>query len=121
MTPISAYGERSNRAYMKPKESDWKKFKNSLDKWRERYLKRKNDEMRAILEDKDLSETEKFWNIVDFQKTESKILRNCLDGYSRSKMTLHMAVMKKYEMICKQDIEEFSEELQEFLKNIERI
>lgn len=68
MTPISAYGERSNRAYMKPKESDWKKFKNSLDKWRERYLKRKNDEM-----------------------------------------------------ICKQDIEEFSEELQEFLKNIERI
>lgn len=53
---------------MKPKESDWKKFKNSLDKWRERYLKRKNDEM-----------------------------------------------------ICKQDIEEFSDELQEFLKNIERI
>jgi len=48
-------------------------------------------------------------------------LRNCLDGCSRSKMTLHMAVMKKYEIICKQDIEEFSDELQEFLKNIERI
>jgi hypothetical protein len=42
---------------MKPKESDWKKFRNSLDKWRERYLKRKNDEIRAIIEDKDLSET----------------------------------------------------------------
>jgi hypothetical protein len=32
-----------------------------------------------------------------------------------------MALMKKYEMICQEDIEEFSEELQEHLKNIERI
>jgi hypothetical protein len=103
---------------MKPKESDWKKFRNSLDKWRERYLKRKNDEIRAIIEDKDLSETEKFWDIVEFQKTESKILRNCLDGYSRSKMALHMALMQKYEMIYQEDIVEFSEELQELLKNI---
>jgi protein-tyrosine phosphatase len=106
---------------MKPKESDWKKFRNSLDKWRERYLKRKNDEIQAILEDNNLSATEKFWDIVEFQKNESKILRNCLDGYSRSKMTLHMALMKRYEMISQEDIEEFSEELQEFLKNIERI
>ena len=106
---------------MKPKESDWKEFRSSLDKWRERYLKRKNDEMRAMLEDSDLNETEKFWGIADFQKNESKILRNCLDGCSRSKMSLHMALMKKYKMICQKDIEEFSEELQELLKNIERI
>jgi len=106
---------------MKPKESDWKKFRNSLNKWRERYLKRKNDEIRAILEDNDLNETEKFWDIVDFQKNESKILENCLNGYSRSKMFLHMALMKNCEMICQEDIEEFSEELQEHLKNIERI
>jgi wyosine [tRNA(Phe)-imidazoG37] synthetase (radical SAM superfamily) len=106
---------------MKPKESDWKKFKNSLDKWRERYLKRKNDEIRAILKDNDLDETEKFWNIVDFQKNVSKILRNCFDGYSRSRMSLHMALMKKFEMIYQEDIEEFSKELQEHLKNVERI
>jgi hypothetical protein len=106
---------------MKPKESDWKKFRNSLDKWRERYLKRKNNEIRAILEEKDLTETEKFWDIVDFQKTESKILRSCLNGYSRSEMTLHMALMKKYEMICQEDIEEFSEELQELLNEYSRL
>ena len=106
---------------MKPKESDWKKFRNSLDKWRENYLKRKNEEIRAILEDENRSETEKFWDIVDFQKEESKVLRNCLDGYSRSKMSLHMALMKKYEMICQEDIEEFSEELQEYIKNIVRM
>ena len=106
---------------MKPKEADWKRFRNSLDKWRERYLEKKNDGIREILQNREMNETEKFWSIVDFQKTESKILRNCLDGYSRSKMTYHMAIMKKYEMIGQEDIEEFSEELQELLKNIERI
>ena len=106
---------------MKPKESDWKKFRNSLDKWRERYLKWKNDEIRTILDDKNLTETERFWDVVDFQKKETKKLRDCLDGCSRSNMTLQMALMKRYEMIFQEDIEEFSEELQERLKNIERI
>jgi hypothetical protein len=106
---------------MKPKESDWKRFRDSLDKWKERYLKRKNAEISAILENKDWSETNKFWEIVEFQKAESKILRNCLDGLSRSNMTLHIALMKKVKMIDQEDIEEFSEELQDILKRIERI
>jgi len=104
---------------MKPKESDWKKFKNSLEKWRENYIKRKNEEIRAILEDNKRNETEKFWDIVEFQKKESKILRDCLDGYSRSKMSLQMTLMKRYEMIYPEDIEEFSDELKIFLRNIE--
>ena len=106
---------------MKPKESDWKKFRNSLDKWRELYLKRKNDEIRAILEDNNRDETDKFWDIVEFQKNESIKLRDCLDDISRSKMFMHMLFMKKYKMICKEDIEEFSEELQKLFKDFERI
>jgi len=106
---------------MKPKESDWKKFRNSLENWREGYLKRKNDQIRAILENNNLNETEKFWDIVEFQKKESKKLRDCLDGFSRSNMLLHMALMKKYKMIGEDDIKEFSEELQEYLKEIDRI
>jgi hypothetical protein len=103
---------------MEPKTSDWKKFRNSLDKWRESYLIRKNNEIRAILERNNLTATEKFWDIFEFQKKESKILHHCLDGYSRSNMTLHMDLMKKYGMISQEDLEEFSEELQEFLKRI---
>ena len=106
---------------MKPKESDWKKYKNSLDKWRERYLKWKNDEIRSILEDKNRDETEKFWDIVAFQKNEAKRLRDCLDGNSRSNMILHVALMKKYKMIDRDDISEFSEELQNFLKEFESV
>jgi hypothetical protein len=103
---------------MEPKESDWKKFRNSLDKWRESYLIRKNDEMRAILARNNLTATEKFWDIFKFQKNESKILHHCLDGYTRSDMTLHMNLMIKYKMISPDDLKEFSEELQEFLKKI---
>ncbi|MGM0428082.1 MAG: hypothetical protein ACQEQ7_12695 [Thermodesulfobacteriota bacterium] len=106
---------------MKPKESDWKKFRDSLDKWRERYLKRKNAEIRAILDDNNVSETEKFWDIVDFQKKELKKLRDCLDDTSRSNMILQMALMKRYEMIGQEEIAAFSEELQNILKELERI
>lgn len=105
---------------MKPKESDWKKIRNSLENWREGYLKRKNDEIRAILGNDNLNETEKFWEIVGFQKKESKKLRDCLDGFSRSNMLLHMALMKRYKMIGEDDIKEFSEELQEYLNEINR-
>jgi hypothetical protein len=107
--------------HMKPKESDWKRFRNSLDKWRERYLQRKNGEIQAILQNQNSSETEKFWKIFDFQKRESKKLRDCLDGNSRFNMILDIALMKKYEMIFEEDIEGFSTELQEFLRNIQRI
>ncbi|RPI76528.1 MAG: hypothetical protein EHM45_12685 [Desulfobacteraceae bacterium] len=103
---------------MEVNKADWKKFRNSLEMWRERYLKRKNNEIRAILGSKDLDETGKFWNIAEFQKTEIKKLRNCLDNYTRSNMTLHMALMKEYGMIDPEDIREFSVEMQ---KHIERI
>jgi hypothetical protein len=102
---------------MEPKESDLKRFKNSLVKWRERYIKWKNDEIRLILEDTKRTETDIFWDIVKFQDKEVKKLHECLDNYSRSNMILHMAHMIKYKMIGEEDIVEFSEELQEFLTN----
>jgi hypothetical protein len=36
-------------------------------------------------------------------------------------MTLHMALMKKYKMIVQDDLEDFSEELQNILKEFEKI
>jgi hypothetical protein len=44
-----------------------------------------------------------------------------LDGYTKSNMTLRMALMQKYEMIGDVDIEEFSEELQELMKKYKGI
>ena len=102
----------------KPKESDWKKFRNALEKWRERYLARKNDDIRSILNDAKRNETEKFWDMVAFQKKEAKILRECLDGYARSNMFMHMLMMKRYGMIDEKDLIDFSQELRETLQGV---
>ncbi len=98
------------------KESDWKKFKNSLVKWRDRYVSKKNNKIRSILDNEGLEEIDKFWDIADFQKKEAKILQNCLDGYSRSKMFLQMVQMKNCGMITRDDLKEFSDDLQKSLK-----
>jgi hypothetical protein len=100
---------------MEPRRSDWKMFRESLDEWRERYLKWKNEEIKLLLENKNRNDTEKFWDIFNFQKEESRKLKDCLDGLSRSKMTLQMALMMKYKMIDREDLKRFSEGLQNFL------
>ena len=47
-----------------------------------------------------------------------KVLRNCLDDSSKSNISWHMALMKRHGMIDQKDIEEFSAELQEQLKEV---
>lgn len=97
-------------------KSDWKHFQSSLSPWRERFITRLNQDIRNILDDNNLTETEKFWNIVEFQKEKAKVLRDCLDGYSKSRMGTHLLMMLNYEMITDVDLEGFSEGLREWIK-----
>ena len=97
----------------KPKESDWRRFRDSLPHWRERYLININKQISVILDDTDKTATEKFWDIYEFQKKQSKILRFCLDGYSRSNMNLKLLGMYNCGMVGDEDLEYFSDELKE--------
>ena len=49
-------------------------------------------------------------------KLEAKILMDCLDGHSRSKMWRYMVKMYYYDIIRDSDLEEFSPELRELVK-----
>ena len=49
-------------------------------------------------------------------RSERKILRDCLDGHSRSRLTMSMALMVRYEMLTDADLERFSEGLVEYLR-----
>jgi len=102
----------------KPLESDWKSFSKHVPNWRERYLSRKNKEIVAMLEDSRKTPTEQFWDTKQFMKDEAKILTNCLDGHSRSKMTLSLQLMFRYGLIGEPDLAEFSEELRERVLSI---
>ncbi len=102
-------------------ERDWKALKKIVPNLRERYLKEKNIEIKKILEDKNKNDTERFWNAKKIIDKESKILVNCLDGHSRSKMIFHMTLMYRYGMLRDEDLDEFSDELKSYMNNIKEI
>ncbi|WP_269527172.1 hypothetical protein [Coraliomargarita parva] len=99
----------------KPKESDWKHFRDMLELLRERYLKDKNRALVEILTDPGRSPTEQFWDSFEAMKEESEVLHACLDGYSRSKMYQYMLRMLRHGMLLEEDLSGFSKELQEQL------
>ena len=99
----------------KPKESDWKIFRKRVPEWRERYLGMKNKDIIGVLTDKNKTPTEQFWDAKEKMEKEARILVDCLDGHSRSKMHWYLYLMHRHGLIQDADLEEFSEELREQL------
>jgi hypothetical protein len=93
-------------------ESDWKKLNAMLPIWRERHLARCNVRIAGLLTSSRKSETERFWDAEEEIQKEAKVLRSCLDDISRSKMWLRLMQMRAAGMIHREDLAEFSEELQ---------
>jgi hypothetical protein len=79
---------------------------------RERYLAERNATVRAILDDPKRTATERFWDVLEEMEKEAKILRSCLDDHSRSKMWLHLSLMRQARMLQREDLATFSVELQ---------
>ncbi len=98
-----------------PKEADWRKYRDRIDFLKERYLKETNQRLVGILTDGDRPATDRFWDTFNEMKKETKVLRECLDRHSRSYMILSMLLMLRHGMLKEEDLEEFSDELQEQL------
>ncbi len=96
-------------------ESDWKKFRSMVADWRERYLKEQNARIAGILTNPETTPTQRFWDALDAMEKTSKILRDCLDGHSRSSMRFYMQIMLGVGMLTREDLEDFSPELRDFL------
>ncbi len=93
-------------------ESDWKKLRAMLPIWRERYLAGRNARIVRMLTDSKKSETERFWDAEEQIQKEAKTLHRCLDDLARSKMWLRLMEMRAAGMIRREDLAEFSAELQ---------
>ncbi|HZL43811.1 MAG TPA: hypothetical protein VFD66_11110 [Verrucomicrobiae bacterium] len=98
-------------------ESDWKKFSAMVPNLRERYLAEQNARISAILTDPGKTETDRFWTAMEEMQKQAKVLRQCLDGHSRSKMWLFVLSMVGVGMLRKKDLAEFSEEMQKSVKD----
>ncbi len=94
-------------------EKDWKVFRNMAPELRERYLIDRNEELASILNDDQLSQTDRFWEVEKKTKQTAKVLRECLDGHTRSRMGSFMIIMIGYGMMTNDDLLKFSVETQE--------
>lgn len=103
---------------MQPKESDWKRFRSMLENLRETYLEKKNKEIMAKLTDSNQSPTEQFWAAHELINDEADTLRRLLDGNKRSNMFPHMLGMYHCGMITDEDLNGFSDELQQRIRSI---
>ena len=72
--------------YGKPKESDWKTFSRMLPDLREKYLRPIGAALVGELTNPDKTPTEQFWDTFKIMKEQKKVLEDCLDDCSRSKM-----------------------------------
>ena len=95
------------------KESDWKRFRKMVPDLRERYLKEKNSDFVKVLVDPKRTPTDQFWDPWGEMEKEKKILRDCLDAHSRSNQFQHMALMCRYGMLKREDLNSFSDQLRE--------
>ncbi|TVQ10431.1 MAG: hypothetical protein EA364_12420 [Balneolaceae bacterium] len=101
-----------------PKESDWKQFRKMVPGLRERYLEETIPYIQDVLNDKNRTPTQRFWDTYKKMEKTGRILEDCLDGHSRSKMEMYMSLMFRYGLLKDEDLKHFSEELQDNLQRI---
>ena len=95
-------------------ESDWKLFSKKIIDWQESHMERLNKEYIALLsEDKDASE--KFWTLHD-RILEDKKSAGVQAQRSRSNMDFIIMELLCDKIITLDDLADFSEDLQEKMK-----
>jgi hypothetical protein len=94
-------------------ESDWKAFREMVPDLRERYIRNCNTEISAILQTANQTQTERFWTAHEKITEKARILQQCLDGHSRSRMPAFISEMLDFGLMEPKDLEVFSEDVRE--------
>ena len=97
------------------KEQDWKLFRKKLPVWQEAYMDKRNQEYIGLLSGEGLA-SDKFW------KLEKKILEDkrsigVVADMRRSQLYSNLLSLLANEIIREDDLDGFSEELTETVKN----
>jgi hypothetical protein len=106
---------------MKPTKRDWKIFREMSPELRERYLAEQNQTLVTLLSDEKRTPTEQFWDTFDAMEKQGKILRDCLDGYSKSNMDMHILLMLRHGLMKEEDLEPFSDELRSWVNKVRQV
>jgi hypothetical protein len=95
-------------------EKDWKLFRSRLPGWQETYMERIVEEYMELLGSEDQA-SEKFWALDERIKKDKRNPGVLLQDVKRSNMYIHLLQLLRYEVILLENLDGFSEELQEKL------
>jgi len=95
-------------------EKDWKLFRSRLPGWQETYMERIVEEYMELLGSEDQA-SEKFWALDERIKKDKRNPGVLLQDVKRSNMYIHLLQLLRYEVIRLENLDGFSEELQEKL------
>ena len=95
-------------------EKDWKLFRSRLPGWQETYMERIVEEYMELLGSEDQA-SEKFWALDERIKKDKRNPGVLLHDVKRSNMDIHLLQLLRYEVIRLENLDGFSEELQEKL------
>ncbi len=96
-------------------EKDWKLLRKKLPAWQEAWMDRLIEEYRDIL-DREGASSGKFWTLYERLKTDQKSPGVAVEDLRRSRMEYTIRDLLDHDVICMDDLSEFSEELKEYLK-----
>jgi len=96
------------------KESDWKKFREKVSDWQERYMEKLSKEYIAILLE-DTNASDRFWKLEE-RINEDKNKRGVVIQKSRSKMLFNLYELLDEGVITLKDLSDFSDELNDLMR-----
>lgn len=99
-----------------PAEKDWKLFRKKLPGWQENCMDRLNKEYMEILSQEGKNPSDIFWELDSRIKRDKKLTGVIVHDMSRSQMHIHLLDLLREGAITLNDLSDFSEDIQEWLK-----
>lgn len=96
-------------------EKDWKLFRKMLPDWQERYMERLNQSYAELL-NSDMQASEKFWMLERKIRQDKRCSGVIVSEMSRSRFLDIMFQLMNDGVIREQDLQDFSEELRDSVK-----
>lgn len=100
-------------------ESDWKYLCSIKDELLENCSQKGNDQIRKILGDTSLSENEKRHKIYQAVKDHDKIIQNCFDMWTRSRIFDRALFLRRHKILKNYHYERLSEEKRKGIEAVE--
>lgn len=84
--------------------------------WREKYLFKINKEIAEMITCGDYDTTEAFFKADTYQEQVKDTLSGCFDGNTKETLGMSLILMARCGMIYKDDVKEFSQDMQDKLQ-----